>query len=914
MAGAETVFFVATDGDDQWSGRQPAPVADGTDGPFATLTRARNAVRALKHAGGLQQPVTVQVRGGTYHLSEPLRLSGGDSGTETCQITYMAYPGERPILSGGRCVTDWQPHEGEIVCTHLSEVRTKRWWFRQLFFNGKRMIRARRPKYDHANPVHGGWAFVKNPVPEGNLLDNVEKIDLDLEWRFKPDPEETGVEEEWFAPDTADNNWLLLRTNQLWDMQGFKNYHGVGWYRTRFRMPADFDTREHLWLLFGAASKEAYVYIDGRKVFERTAASTGIIADALWDMPFKFDVRPLLEPGREHSITVRLESRAHTGGIWRRVSLVSADTDVPSDLLSGVVPDAVAFQYEPGLFPHRWAKPDQAEVFMIPGKSWINDIIPISHVNVERNRIHLTRTVQPSAGSLSKCMGVETGNRFYVENALEDLDQPGEWCLDSDTGMLYFWPPAGSDMRSGEVTAPTTARLIQMIGTPGTAVSHIRIAGFTLTQTQAQFPTPETHYKIPNSGQALYMENTADCTVENNCFEEVGGDAIRLQNTNARNRIVGNEITGAGGYGIFLGSVQRGFCRGDTTSGDVPGPGPWHDFREDREVVVNAWPKSPGHLIHNNHIHHVGVFEKHACGVAFFGISAVDVVVSHNLIHHTPRFGIGLMSGFGPITIECNELHHLSMETCDTGGICMNRWYTYDKDPDLARGNIIRFNKIHDVIGCGAGSIRMEPGDGKEADGQIWSPYYGWAIYFDNGPMDVLVYGNICARNVLGGIMLSHYARNITVENNIFVDGDNSQIYLSLAGDTGNIRFRRNIFCYANTDADFLRLNIDPGREPPDAIVEFDKNVFSPAPGGEITFCGLPGEAVLRTGMATQADAGHTLESWRAMGFDQQSLVADPMFVDAANDNYDLAADSPALKLGFKPIDTAKIGLVPDDE
>ena len=74
------------------------------------------------------------------------------------------------------------------------------------------------------------------------------------------------------------------------------------------------------------------------------------------------------------------------------------------------------------------------------------------------------------------------------------------------------------------------------------------------------------------------------------------------------------------------------------------------------------------------------------------------------------------------------------------------------------------------------------------------------------------------------------------------------------------------------------------------------------------------GEAVLRTGMTTQADAGHTLESWRAMGFDQQSLVADPMFVDAANDNYDLAADSPALKLGFKPIDTAKIGLVPDDE
>ena len=44
-------------------------------------------------------------------------------------------------------------------------------------------------------------------------------------------------------------------------------------------------------------------------------------------------------------------------------------------------------------------------------------------------------------------------NRFYVENALEELDQPGEWCLDSEEGVLYFWPPTGS-VEDADVVVP----------------------------------------------------------------------------------------------------------------------------------------------------------------------------------------------------------------------------------------------------------------------------------------------------------------------------------------------------------------------------------------------------------------------------------------------------------------------------
>ena len=148
-------FFVATDGSDQWSGTLPSPNADRTDGPFATLGRARDATRQLKASEGLHQPVEVQVRAGTYRFSEPLRLSGGDSGAARFPITYRAYPGEKPILSGGRPITNWEPYRGKIVCARLPEVRAGRWWFRQLFYNGKRMIRARWPKYDPSNPLYG---------------------------------------------------------------------------------------------------------------------------------------------------------------------------------------------------------------------------------------------------------------------------------------------------------------------------------------------------------------------------------------------------------------------------------------------------------------------------------------------------------------------------------------------------------------------------------------------------------------------------------------------------------------------------------------------------------------------------------------------------------------------------------------
>jgi hypothetical protein len=156
--------------------------------------------------------------------------------------------------------------------------------------------------------------------------------------------------------------------------------------------------------------------------------------------------------------------------------------------------------------------------------------------------------------------------------------------------------------------------------------------------------------------------------------------------------------------------------------------------------------------------------------------------------------------------------------------------------------------------------------------------------------------------------MISHYGRNVTVENNVFVDSGKSQAYLLFAGPMSGICCRRNLFAWTRPDACFVRLNLAPGVDLGQAIAEFDGNLLCPPPGASVTFSGSPGEAATRIGLSL-ADGDLNLAQWRALGFDRRSVVGDPGFVDPARDNYDLRPDSPALALGFEPIDASRIGL-----
>ncbi len=141
-----TTLYVSTDGQDTWSGTRPTPNAEKTDGPFATIGRARNAIRQRKANGPLTGPVNVIVRGGTYYLPETLVFEPGDSGTQTCPITYMAFPGEKPVISGGRRIGGpWKTFRDKILVRVVPDVKAGKWYFRQLAVNDQRQKRSREP-------------------------------------------------------------------------------------------------------------------------------------------------------------------------------------------------------------------------------------------------------------------------------------------------------------------------------------------------------------------------------------------------------------------------------------------------------------------------------------------------------------------------------------------------------------------------------------------------------------------------------------------------------------------------------------------------------------------------------------------------------------------------------------------------
>jgi len=143
-------FYVSPDGNDAWSGRLAQPNAGRTDGPLASLAGARDAVRRLKSKGPITEPVHVTVADGIYKLTELVVFTPEDSGTKECPIIYEAARGARPIFTAGRVITGFKAEEEGIWRTHIPEVAAGKWYFEQLFINGRRAVRARTPnKFYH---------------------------------------------------------------------------------------------------------------------------------------------------------------------------------------------------------------------------------------------------------------------------------------------------------------------------------------------------------------------------------------------------------------------------------------------------------------------------------------------------------------------------------------------------------------------------------------------------------------------------------------------------------------------------------------------------------------------------------------------------------------------------------------------
>lgn len=737
------LFYVATDGDDSWSGRLASSNSSGDDGPFASLARARDAAREARLALTEGQAVTVMARGGKYFLDQPLVLDARDSGSRESPVTYTAFPGESPTLSGGRKITDWEPHEGEIMRASVPGAKGGGWKTRQLFFKGKRQIRARHPNFDPENPLYGGWAYMEGPADDGTIS----------AYRF---PEGTG----------------------------------------------------------------ANLYM-----------------------------RPSIEGG-----------------------------------------NATSFHYRAGTVERTWEKPRQGEVNCFPFSGITNCIVPIDSIDEEKRVIKLAREIWQNDRPpwyLAFCF--YRNNRFVVENLLEELDQPGEWCLDSEDGVLYFWPP--SDLAEGEVVLPFNECLISLRG-----ASWITVSGFTFTETLdagddicraggdgygAMYPRQGWSY----CGEALHMRRSQHCSIENNRFDAVGGNAIYLEGDNFRNRIQHNEIEYAGANGICLAGSEL---------------------------------QSPRfNRVEDNHIHHVGVFQKFGAGVY---LAASDGnVIGHNHIHHTPHHAVNLGSnGSGRNYVEYNLIQYTALENHDSTAI--NCWGDVPMNapkPDSERcGHVIRHNYIADTWGC----LVVEKDDSITIEAP--TVVLTHAIYLDDFASNCLVYGNIIARAGVG--IQIHSGKNNLVENNIFAGCDYPIRYWNNAAGriankpmpgfmTGN-RFCRNIVYTVQPTGGL----IDTGNGWTDEVIqECEDNLYFD-PKGERYFVTVirraPDDKENYSLPANVIKEHLSLADWRGMGHDTRSVIADPAFVDPEEDDFRLRPESPAYKLGFLPINTAQIGVRGRDE
>ncbi len=803
LACAETTFYVSPAGNDAFSGKLFTPTDALQDGPFATLTRARDAIRDLRVDGALPGPVTVRLRGGKYYLTETLTLGPEDSGTEEAPITWAAFEDETPELVGGRLIEGpWVADEAGVLSTTIEDP----WVFRQLFLDGQRMIRARTPNFDPENPYRGGFMYVEKGIGGfGGTVGRIHNKGDRMDWDVTVPAD--GDYHVWVlyghnmtafdCPDMGGRTVLIVDGGEPVPLMNLPDTGGWGKY--------EWNRSATLSLTAGAHRIRWENQVGGGLDLDAFALCT--------DDDWTAVGHDLADPAAgEHMFVIQVEDFV----------------DFVGPQLYSAGGDKYRFYCKPGTVDPAWADVPGAEVHIFPsGRSSCRAFKEI-----------LTLDSVDEATSMVVVGGPETksqlrhGDRFFVENARELLDEPGEWYLDADAGRLYLMPGEGFG-DDAEVVAPALERIIEVIAGEDEAVGHLRFEGLTFRCTDYSPEDNNAGYAMGSDG-VIRLEGATDC------------------------KIVGCVFTGIGKYAVCVDGGGRHLIRGNEIGQSASGG-----------VLLLG---SAGNEISNNHIHDCGLVYKHIGGVAMQGEGTDDNLVAHNDIHNMTRYGITMKNAGLRNIIEFNRVMRTNLETYDTGAIEVTQGGgTRERRSD----SIIRNNIVGDAVGY---SSNFE------------EPHLGaWGIYLDSYASGYTVTSNICYRSPLGGIMFQGGHGNV-VTNNIFVEGARREMSLSNFRDgfADNV-LERNVFYYTNPEA----LLISGGTLTPE-VISVDRNVY---------YCpGLDEPLVRARGIATWAE-------WTALGFDANSVFADPLFVDPENDDYTLAPGSPAFALGFEPIDIGRIGV-----
>ena len=304
-------------------------------------------------------------------------------------------------------------------------------------------------------------------------------------------------------------------------------------------------------------------------------------------------------------------------------------------------------------------------------------------------------------------IGGEKGNSsFCLTNALELLDQPGEWFQEYPSGTIYYYPQADENMETAEVIIPTLETLVTIDGTLSRPVKHIQFNGITFAHTSWMRPSYQGHvtlqggfplldaYKLQEPGlpEKAELENQAWITRPETAIRVRGAEHIDFKRCTFRHlsstgldyewavtasSVEDCQFTDIGGTALLVGAFPDGGF--ETHVPFIPA-----DVRELCSHIT----------IRNNFISNVTNEDWGCVGIGAGYVRNMDI--SHNEVCHLNYSGIcvgwgwtSLESGMCNNRIEANYVHHFARRLYDAGGL-----YTLSNQP----GSVMRNNRIEHLI------------------------------------------------------------------------------------------------------------------------------------------------------------------------------------------------------------------------
>ena len=539
-------------------------------------------------------------------------------------------------------------------------------------------------------------------------------------------------------------------------------------------------------------------------------------------------------------------------------------------------------QFDPTTFTNNnWANPEEAEIHIFQDAYWGNLQWRLKGIDRKAHTIWFGEGGhQIGAKWDDDPARVGKQSRFFIENVFEELDAPGEWYLEKHQGVLYYYPEPGTDLNNAQVVVPQLEHILHFNGSQSAPVQHIQFKGIRFAHTSStymcQYDVPSLSDWSIHRGGAVFAEGTLQCSIQDCWFDAVGGNAVFVNNYNRDFAVTGCNFTEAGDSAIcFVGDLEQ-------TNGSL-----------------RAFPFEC--RASDNLVHDCGFYGKQVAGV--YISRAKRITVSHNLIYNMPRAAICIGDGtWGGHIIEFNHTHDTVLETSDHGPF--NAWgrdrawcLSQSHGPYTADRGVDAWDVLVDA---------MEP---VIVRNNFFDEKSGWGLDLDDGASNYKIYNNIS----IGGVSMKlREGAHRQVYNNIWFMARGAPCF-HVGNNFNHDRYFNNITVMDPGDAEW------PSGWPwwpqmtysviaPPAIGpwfdEIDRNCFYTSKG---EFQAVVDQ--LRSEGGKRRPQRYNLADWQELGFDRNSIFADPLFVDPANHDFRVRPESPALKLGFVNFEMGKWGL-----